>query len=193
MNIRGTGVLGIIRREITGSGIKLLRSSVEIGCTAPFCCANCVVACFCPNTQTWYQVLLPTSAGNHFFLSVYHPLGETDQASCLSNEKLPLQFLIVFLITEKKRWLMSVLIPRHIDGLINYMFSWTPAVSSTHSQTNFLLRCSKATANLHIYLMLFKKISRFLIYYLVSFSCFTCWSSISTRMMMRSPAKNTYH
>lgn len=45
------------------------------------------------------------------------------------------------------------------------MFSWTPAASSKHSQTNFLLRCSKATANLHIYLMLFKKISRFLIYY----------------------------
>lgn len=34
MNIRGTRVLGMIRRGITGSGIKLLKSSVEMSCTA---------------------------------------------------------------------------------------------------------------------------------------------------------------
>lgn len=66
---------------------------------------------------------------------------------------------------------MSVLISRRIDGPLNDMFFWTPAAASEHSQTNFLLRCSKAKANLHIYLMLFKKISQFLIYYSVSFSC----------------------
>lgn len=109
------------------------------------------------------------------------------------NEKLPMYLCVSDHRKKKKRWLMSALILRRIDGLMNYMFSWTPAASSKPSQTNFLLRCSKATANLHIYLMLFKKISRFLIYYLVSFSCFTCRSSISTRMMIRSPAKNTYH
>ncbi len=119
------------------------------------------------------------------------PVGNTDQASC---PNLWRHRLCVFVSDHnKKSWLMSALIPQHIDGLINYMFSWTPAVTSKRSQTNFLLRCSKALANLHIYLMLFKKISRFLIYYLVSFSCLTRRRSISTRMMIRSPAKNTYH
>lgn len=111
----------------------------------------------------------------------------------ISNEKLALYLCFWSQRGGEKGdwWALST--RGTLMAFINYMFSWTPAVASTHSQTNFLLRCSKATANLHIHLMLFKKISRFLIYYLVSFSCFTRWSSISTRMMIRSPAKNTYH
>lgn len=99
--------------------------------------------------------------------------GNTDETLCFWEKTIiSLCYWSQLKETTKKRGDWWTLVLTNSDGLINYTFSWTPAAFSKHIQANFLLSCSKAMANLHIYLMLFKKISHFP-HYLISFSCFT--------------------
>lgn len=106
------------------------------------------------------------------FCSPFVPLGVRDQASGLFPRTRGYYIFVsdhAGTHTRKKNGEWWAFSSRDTStGFINNMFSQTPAAASEHRQTNFLLRRSKATANLHIHLMLFKKISDFLIFYLVS-------------------------